>query len=148
MADSNAKEVTTVGSGVGVVEGKLVQFLRDVAPYCKDDIVRLDAEAVKYVEARVKALNLDGKVYSTSVKPVENHVEGGQNPVVGAVQAVPAAVVDNPTTVHGGTVLNEQDAPKDLKPTDAEVKARTTDEKNPRGGSTPAATAGTTTVGA
>lgn len=118
----------------GVTEGKLVQFTKDVAPYCKGDIVRLDSEAQKYVAARVKALQIDGDVYTTKVEQPKDHTEGNETPVVGAVQAQDADQVDQPTTVHGGTVLNEQDADSNKnKPTEAEKKARENDPKNPRG---------------
>jgi len=129
---SSSKQATAADAGV--TEGKLVQFTKDLAPYCKGDIVRLDSEAQKYVAARVKALQIEGDVYKTKVEPSGNHTEGGETPVVGAVQAQDAGAVDEPTTVHGGTVVNEQDADSDKnKPTEAEKKARTNDPKNPRG---------------
>lgn len=118
----------------GIVEGKLVKFTRDVAPYCKGDVVRLDSEAEKYVAARCRALKIEGSVYNTETEPDPEHTEGGGNPVVGAVQAQDADQVDQPTTVHGGTVTNEQDASGKNKPSDKEIADRSDDPKNPRGG--------------
>jgi hypothetical protein len=116
-------------------EGKLVEFVQDCAPYCKGDIVRLDSEAVKYVSARAKKIGLEGDVYkaSTAKDTGVDRTVGGETPVVGATAAPEDPTeVDEPTTVHGGTVLNEQDTNDEkLKPTDKEVKNRESD-KNPR----------------
>lgn len=134
---SDAKTVATpqLTSDHGIVEGKLVQFVQDLAPYCKNDIVRLDSEAEKYVKARVRALHIEGDVYRSKIEPEVDHTEGNASVVVGAVQAVDADQIDQPTTVHGGTVQNEQDAPKSLKPSDAEIADRSENPKNPRGDS-------------
>lgn len=131
-----ANKAQEIVAEIGVIEGKLVQFVQDLAPYCKGDIVKLDSEAEKYVAARVKALRLEGDVFTSKVKAAAAHTEGGNSVVVGAAQAPEvAAVVDQPTTVHGGTVINEQNAPSNLKPSDAEIKDRTENPKNPRGDS-------------
>lgn len=123
-----------VAADAGIVEGKLVQFLQDIAPYCKGDIVRLDAEAVKYVEARIKALGLEGAVHTSKVQVPAEHTNSTAGPVVGSVQAATSTPVDQPTTVVGGTVINEQDAATEAqKPSDKEVAARTEDPANPRG---------------
>lgn len=135
MADAKSTETPQLGADHGIVEGKLVQFTQDVAPYCKGDIVKLDSEAEKYVKARVRALRIEGDVFTTSVKAAVDHTEGNASVVVGAVQAVAADQIDQPTTVHGGTVQNEQDAPKNLKPSDAEIADRSENPKNPRGDS-------------
>jgi hypothetical protein len=135
---SKVNRPSTDGTAVadqGIVEGKLVQFVQDVAPYCKGDIVRLDSEAEKYVKERVSRLGIEGSVYTTNVKEPEEHIESTAPVRVGSAYAADSEQVDEPTTVHGGTVVNEQsNASKPNKPSDSEVKDRTEDPKNPRGG--------------
>ncbi len=61
--DADVQKVEkTVVADAKKVEGQLVQFIIDVFPYCKGDIVRLVPDEIKRVLAEAKARGLS-KVY-------------------------------------------------------------------------------------
>jgi hypothetical protein len=108
---------------------------RTAPPTVRATLYGLIARLLSTLAQGAKKIGLEGDVYkaSTAKDTGVDRTVGGETPVVGATAAPEDPTeVDEPTTVHGGTVLNEQDTNDEkLKPTDKEVKSRESD-KNPR----------------
>lgn len=98
-------------------KGDLVEFVQDVSPYCKGDVVRLDAEAKKYVAARCKAVGIETSPYKASkgTSRDEVNVETVQPVVASAAPAVEVSVEANNPAVEGSTVTNVQVTPDNGK---------------------------------